>query len=552
MLKHTIITLTLTVAAITGTASAQSVLNVQESLNDSKIAMPESAETAERELRHNWYLRNYAQCDTMAQFYGEDIDYPDEVIIDRLQKLPTSIELPFNSLVRKSIYFYTGKRREQVSNMIALGHYYMPIFEEALERNAMPLELKYLPVIESALNPNAVSRAGAGGLWQFMPGTATGEGLEVSSLVDQRRDPILASEHAAKYLKTLFNIYGDWSLAIAAYNCGPGNVNKAIRRAGGGKRDFWEIYPFLPAETRGYVPAFIAACYVMNYYADHNIRPGLIRRPLITDSVHVNKRVHFQQIADVLQIPIDEIRLLNPQYRMDVIPGNVHPYTLILPSKQIYAYILSEDSIVKHKADLYNPRAVVNPSDGSTVVTSVDGDYIITEKVIEHKVKRGETLKSIASRYGVTVASLRSANNGIRKVQKGQTISVVTRQKTRRPIVETSSEEETVFDENTAMTDSVTIPGDTVVIVSNDMLEKPEIKKPEEKKPDVKKPDKKVETKQKEKNKEKAEKPVMYTVRKGDNLGKIAARHNTTVAKLKKLNGLKNDNIQVGQKLRVK
>ncbi|MDE6266697.1 MAG: transglycosylase SLT domain-containing protein [Muribaculaceae bacterium] len=549
MLKKTIITLGLTVAAVASTA-AQSVLDIKHSLDDSKIVLPESVETDVHQMRHNWYLQTYAQTDSLAGFRGEDVDFPDEVIIERLRKIPASIELPYNELVRRVIYFYTGRKRQLVSNMLALGHYYMPIFEEALEKNNMPLELKYLPVIESALNPNAVSKAGAAGLWQFMPGTATGQGLEVSSLVDERRDPILSSDRAAKYLKELYRTYGDWSLAIAAYNCGPGNVNKAIRRAGGGKRDFWEIYPFLPAETRGYVPSFIAACYVMNYYADHNIEPALIRRPIITDTVSVNKRVHFQQIADVLQIPVEEIRLLNPQYRMDVIPGNIHPYALILPSKQVYAYVLSEDSIVKHNADLYTPRAVVKPSDGSTVVTSVDGEYLITEKVISHKVKRGETLKSIASHYGVTVAALRNANNGIRKVKKGQVINVVTRQKTRKP-AEISNE---VQQENNAeISDTTNIVSEQPEINQDndveEVIEKPVQPKPqpkaEKKKPAVNKTDKKKENK-------KADKSVTYTVAKGDNLGKIAKRNGTTVEKIKQLNGLKNDRIQIGQKLRVK
>ena len=286
----------------------------------------------------------------------------------------------------------------------------------------------------------------------------------------------------------------------------------------------------------------------MNYYGDHNIAPALIRRPIITDTVSINKRVHFQQIADVLQIPIDEIRLLNPQYRMDVIPGNIHPYTLILPSKQIYAYVLSEDSIVKHNADLYTPRAVVKPSDGSTVVTSVDGDYIITEKVISHKVKRGETLKSIASHYGVTLAALRNANNGIRKVKKGQVINVVTRQRTRRPVEGT---------DNNTLTDN-SVAADSVA-VNNEEAALNEETEPEEKpvervqpKPEPKKEraTKKQETKKTEKKK--TEQPVTYTVVKGDNLGKIARKHGTTVAKLKQLNGLRSDNIQIGQKLRVK
>lgn len=545
MLKKTIITLSLTVAAVSF-VSAQSVLDIHHSLNDSKIIPPESAETDIQQMRHNWYLQTYAQTDSLADFRGEDVEFPDEVIIERLQKLPTAIELPYNDLVRRTIYFYTGRKRQLVSNMVALGHYYMPIFEEALERNNMPLELKYLPVIESALNPAAVSRAGAAGLWQFMPGTATGQGLEVSSLVDERRDPILSSDRAAKYLKELYRTYDDWSLAIAAYNCGPGNVNKAIRRAGGGKRDFWEIYPFLPAETRGYVPAFIAACYVMNYYGDHNIEPALIRRPIITDTVKVNKRVHFQQIADVLQIPVEEIRLLNPQYRMDVIPGNIHPYSLILPSQQVYAYVISEDSIVKHNADLYTPRAVVNPSDGSTVVTSVDGDYIITEKVIAHKVKRGETLKSIAAHYGVTVASLRSANNGIRKVKKGQIISVVTRQKERRPSEELEAEQEIQTEETETVVvenDTITVEEDSIVVEKPVVVEKP--KKEVKKETQKNKPEKKAE-------KKKTEQPVYITVNRGDNLGKIARRNGTTVVKIKQLNGLKNDNIQAGQKLRVR
>lgn len=551
MLKKTIISLTLTLAAISANAIPQSVLDLDCSLNDSKLILPESFETDVYQMRHNWYLQTYAQTDSLADFRSDDVDFPDEVIIDRLQKLPTSIELPFNDLVRRTIYFYTGRKRQLVSNMVALGHYYMPIFEEALERNAMPLELKYLPVIESALNPTAVSRTGAAGLWQFMPGTATGQGLEVSSLVDERRDPIRSSDQAAKYLKELYLTYGDWSLAIAAYNCGPGNVNKAIRRAGGGKRDFWEIYPFLPTETRGYVPAFIAACYVMNYYGDHNIKPALIRRPIITDTVSVNKRVHFQQIADVLQIPIEEIRLLNPQYRMDVIPGNIHPYTLILPSKQIYAYVMSEDSIVKHNADLYNPRAVVNPSDGSTVVTSVDGDYIITEKVIAHKVKRGETLKSIAKRYGVTVSSLRNANGGIRKVKRGQVISVVTRQKTRRPLEEQNLPEQ----ENIVPADSAAmiVQSDSIEPeIDNVTIDKPVEKLQEEPAPETKtKQKKKDKTANKKQHKQEAT-PVTITVKRGDNLGKIARRNGTTVAKIKQLNGLSNDNIKAGQKLRVR
>ena len=243
--------------------------------------------------------------------------------------------MPYNAIVGKFIDMYLGKRRNLVADMLALHNYYGKIFLEELIKEKMPLELQYLPVIESALNPNAVSRAGAAGLWQFMPATATGLGLEVNSLVDERRDPRLATRMAVRYLKQLYEIYGDWSLAIAAYNCGPGNVNKALRRAGGGKKDFWEIYNYLLSETRGYLPAFIAANYVMNYYSRYGIRPTLVKQQLVTDTVQVNHRVHFNQIAEVLNIPIDEIRMLNPQFRKDIIPGDNHPYQLVLPSAAV-------------------------------------------------------------------------------------------------------------------------------------------------------------------------------------------------------------------------
>lgn len=250
-------------------------------------------------MLQNWYLQNYAVLnENMSN--TPNIDATDEVYIQRLSKIPTDIEMPYNQVVRSYINMYTQRRRQLVENMLGMSLYYMPIFEEALERKGLPLELRYLPVIESALNPDAVSRAGATGLWQFMLPTARGLGLEVNTLVDERRDPYASSEAAASYLKQLYEMYHDWSLAIAAYNCGPGNVNKALRRAGGENKDFWAIYYLLPQETRGYVPAFIAANYVMTYYNEHNISPALARRPIITDSIHIAKRVHFKQISTCL------------------------------------------------------------------------------------------------------------------------------------------------------------------------------------------------------------------------------------------------------------
>ncbi len=274
------------------------------------------------------------------------------------------IDMPYNSIVRSYIDRYTARGREQVAALLGLSLYYMPIFEQALEEKGLPLELKYLPVIESGLDPNAVSKHGAAGLWQFMIATAKGLGLEVNSLVDERRDPYLSSKMAAQYLSDLYDSYGDWSLAIAAYNCGPGAVNKAIRRAGGDPKshDFWSIYYYLSPETRGYVPMFIAANYVMNYHKAHNISPVLASKPLVTDTIMISDRVHLEQISHVLDIPVDELNVLNPQFRANLIPGTPdHPYTLILPSQQCHAYVISHDEIIAYEADKYLRRTTAEP-----------------------------------------------------------------------------------------------------------------------------------------------------------------------------------------------
>ena len=413
-------------------AAAQSVLTVSDkTIKEPATIVPRSAETDTKAMLEGWYLKNYAVLDYDADSKDSG-DLSDEVLLQRLQALPTVIEMPLNSVVKNTIRYYAG-RKQLVENMLGLSLYYMPIFEEALERNGMPLELRYLPVIESALVPTAVSRAGAAGLWQFMPATASGLDLEVNSLVDQRRDPYLASEAAARYLKQLYEMFGDWSLAIAAYNCGPGNVNKALRRLEEGKHDFWEIYPFLPSETRGYVPAFIAANYIMNYHKEHNISPALARRPLVVDSVHVNRRVHFQQISDVMGIPMDEIRALNPQFRKDVIPGDIRPYSLVLPSLQVYAYIANEDSIVNHDAGKYARRGIVEPSSGAVTGRDAKGEYYEEEVVQYHKVRKGETFTKIAKRYGITVATLRKYNKLGKRAVAGKNLKIVTTRRRYKP-----------------------------------------------------------------------------------------------------------------------
>jgi membrane-bound lytic murein transglycosylase D len=312
--------------------------------------------------------------------------------------------------------------------MLGAGNFYMPIFEEALEAYNLPLELKYLPVIESALNPTAVSRVGATGLWQFMIGTGKRYGLEVNSLIDERRDPVKSSYAAAHYLSDLYKIFDDWSLVIAAYNCGPDKVNKAIHRAKG-SADYWNIYPYLPKETRGYVPAFIAANYIMNYYCDHNICPMVTELPIKTDTVVVNKDLHLEQIAQVLNINIQHLRSLNPQYRHDIVNGLNKPMTVRLPSSLVGPFIDQEDSIYNFKTDeLLLKRSVVEVNQEEPKVSRhsyhssrhrSSATRSRSRKGRSRKSKRGgrnvtiksgDTLSEIAERNHTTVAKLRKLN----------------------------------------------------------------------------------------------------------------------------------------------
>lgn len=535
-------------------APAQSVLSISDASLESSLIMPESCETNTKAMLEDWYLKNYIVLDYEADKKNTG-NLDDALIIERLGKLPTVIEMPFNSIVKGAIRYYAN-RPQLVENMLGLSLYYMPIFEAALERHQMPLELKYLPVIESALVPTAVSKAGAGGLWQFMPPTAKGLGLEINSLVDQRRDPYLASDAAARYLKQLYQTYDDWSLAIAAYNCGPGNVNKALRRAGDGKHDFWEIYPFLPTETRGYVPTFIAANYIMNYHKDHNISPALARRPLVTDTVHVTRRVHFDQISQVMDIPVAELRALNPQFRTDLIPGDIRPYSLVLPSLQAYAYIVNEDSIVNHNATKYSRRGVVEPASGAVTGRDSRGEYYDEEVVKWHTVKKGETLSKIARKYGISVAEIRKYNRVGKSVKAGKKLKIVSTRRVYKPKTETPEVLPAVAD--TAVTDSAVRP-DSIVSAPVDSLNAagnveaafsaPKEEKKVEETPRVAP---KAEPKAaKAKRKQEAPKPRTHKVRKGENLSKIAARYGTTVDKIKKANNLKNNNIQAGQRLSI-
>ena len=315
-----------------------------------EVGVPEGLTNEVDSLLSLYYSQMYLTPDENCDYRNENPEFPDEVYIERLSRMPNIMEMPYNQVVRKFIDRYATRLRRAVAYWLGASNFYMPIFEQALETYNMPLELRYLPVIESGLNPNAVSHVGATGLWQFMLATGKQYGLKVNSLVDERRDPVKASDAAARYLRDLYKIFGDWNLVIAAYNCGPENINRAIHRAGG-ERDYWKIYPYLPSETRGYVPAFIAANYIMNYYCEHNICPMRTQLPAKSDTVVVTRDVHLQQIAAVCNIPIEELRTLNPQYRRDLVNGSTEPSTIRLTDVNINTFIDNEDSVYAYNAD---------------------------------------------------------------------------------------------------------------------------------------------------------------------------------------------------------
>lgn len=387
-------------------AKAQQVITVydENTGKEETIGLPEGMQDEELDsMMRQWCARTYLTYDSAAcESTGEDIAYEPEVYVRRLQNLPNVIEMPYNPVVRKFIDQYTGRLRRSVAMFLGASNFYMPIFEDALEAYQLPLELKYLPIIESALNPGATSKAGAGGLWQFMPTTGKRYGLEITSLIDDRRDPVKASYAAARMLRSLYEIFGDWTLVIASYNCGPGNVSKAIKRAGG-EKDYWKIYPYLPSETRGYVPAFIAANYVMNYYCEHNICPASTRLPMGTDTIVVSRDVYMEQISDVCGISMEELKALNPQYRTTKIPGNASPCNLRMPMEAIHKFIESGDSVYTHRlSELNKRRSVVEVNEKVASQNSKGTKYV--------KVRRGDTLGGIASKNRTTVAKIKRLN----------------------------------------------------------------------------------------------------------------------------------------------
>lgn len=359
-------TLLLALAASFMTATAQTdeiTVHNDQNGRDEVIDLPEGMSVSCDSLINEWMAKKYLYPDTTCANPDYNPTFTTEEYQERLRRLPVVMEMPYNSVVQKFIDQYSGRLRRTVSYALGAGNFYIPIFEEALDYYGLPLELKYLPVIESALEPKAKSPAGAVGLWQFMLATGKRYDLKVNSLIDERQDPYKSSWAAARYLRDLYKIYRDWNLVIAAYNCGPTNVNKAIHRANG-VRDYWTIYPYLPSETRGYVPAFIAANYIMNYYCEHNICPMKTKLPITTDTVTIMRDLHMQQVAELCNIDVEAIQALNPQYRTQLIPGSSGPMTLRLPTETLNMFIDLKDSVYNYRVDeLLTRRSCVEVDD---------------------------------------------------------------------------------------------------------------------------------------------------------------------------------------------
>ena len=458
----------------------------------SALAPEEYTAEVSDSLLNIWYAHKMASDEELETYNMDSVKFqsnvPDEVYIERIRKMNSFITLPYNDIVKNYIILYSEKMPTKMASIMGLCQYYMPIFEETFNKYEIPEELKAMAVIESAMNPLAVSRAGAKGMWQFMYSTAKMYGLHIDSFVDERLDPVRSADAAARYLLDAYEIFGDWNLAIASYNCGAGNVNKAIRRSGG-KRAFWDIWPYLPRETRGYVPAFVGALYAMTYYKEHGIKPEAVEMPIHVDTFRINRQLHLKQVADLTGAPIEELKNLNPQYRHDIIPGDSREYILRLPYTYTNAFIDVEDSVYRHKVDEYfNPVTIKKIKDGG------DGERIV------YRVKSGDYLGRIAQRYGCSVPQIKRWNN-----LKNNNIRVGQR--------------------------LVIYRGGKSSSVSSTSKSSPSAEPKKDSTP--------------------ATPSTTYTVKAGDTLSGIAEKFGVTVARLKEWNNLKNNNIKAGQKLKV-
>jgi len=372
-------------------------------------------------LLNNWFIQMSV---ARAEFTPGDstiAEFSDSVYKDRIGRINSVILLPYNNIIRSHIHVYTQRKLDRFQVMLGLQEYYFPMIEDIFDYYGLPVELKYMAVIESALNPNAVSRAGATGLWQFMYSTGRMYGLTINSVVDERRDPVKATHAAARYLKDLHGIYHDWILVIAAYNCGPGNVNKAIRRSGN-RKDYWEIYYRLPRETRGYIPQYVAAAYAMNYYREHKITPVQINLPLAIDTVMISQDIHLEQIAAVLDLPLEELRAMNPQYRTGLVPGKSKPSAITLPVDRLGDFIAMTDTITGYRKEQYLTR--VNQT-SMPVQSAYSPPNAQGKTGLTYVVKDGDNLGFISEWYDVGLSDLRYWNNIYRNTIKiGQKLTI--------------------------------------------------------------------------------------------------------------------------------
>ena len=469
---------------------------------------------AQDSLLHLWYKNTLtSDFDAVNEYNMDSVRFSSNVsdaeMMRRLSAMNSFITLPYNDVVKNYIILYSERMPSKMGRVLGLSSYYFPIFEDILLRYGLPQELKYMAIIESMLNPVATSRAGARGIWQFMYQTGVGYGLEINSFVDERLDVEKAVDAAARYLRDAYRTFGDWALAISSYNCGAGNVSKAIRRADG-KRDFWSIYPYLPKETRGYVPAFVGAMYAMTYYREYGIVPQKMGMPAQTDTFMIRHNLHFDQIEAVVGVPKEDLQNLNPQYINDIIPGNNHPYVLKLPYTWTASFLeANRDSLYAYKADSLLTGRVVQEGSGSSKSggksTGKSGSSTQQQR-IAYKVKSGDYLGKIASKYGVTINQLKSWN-GLRSnsIQIGQTLYIY---KNGGPTISQGS---------TGGSSSSSSSG----------------------------------SKSSSKSSTKS-KAVIYTVKNGDSLYKIAKNYpGISADDIKKANGLKSDAIRAGQKLTI-
>lgn len=419
MIKHFLIITGLMLSAVFAFAQETeptgdelySVLS-QDELIDEVGYIPESLDADVDSLLRSWHVRYFTSSVDYCHDDEKNVSFPDSTYKQRLERLPRVIPMQYNNVVRQCIDLYAERRRGLVRYMLGMADYYFPIIEQVLDEHNLPLELKYLAVVESALNPRALSRVGASGLWQFMLPTGKIYGLTINSLVDERLDPVKSTHAACQYFKDMYAIYNDWNLVMAAYNCGPGNVNKAMKRSG--KTDFWEIFPYLPKETRSYVPLFIAANYIMNHYCDHNLCPVETSLPLATDTVMVNKILQFNQVSDMLSLDIEQLRVLNPQYKRDIVPGNTGSVVLKLPAAHTYAFVEKEDTIYMHGADSLLADRLNSAADVKT-----------TRERIVHITQRGENLHVVGNKYGVTAKDIRKWNGlGSNRVAAGKKLTL--------------------------------------------------------------------------------------------------------------------------------